>query len=872
MTDRAASLSLRDVFPEPTTGIAQLRAAIGPRVDRALFFTCMLALAAAAALCAVLGAYLYKGTAKSGLPTAVEVACSGQPASDAANCGALLQDLGFGRWRVALLAPPRSELTITLRPADGSAGDSAVLLMRAGYDRLGSHAAANLRATVVGGADQPVDLSAKGPSARRVVAPAGAAAGDGAVRLTVRTADGQPGAIVLDEVGLFRSEADVARVAGVFDFRSSKSFRFRYDLQNGILGFLGLALIAALVGRRWAIWCVPAAVGFAGLLVSLALLLDSNGPETALDLAATLAGGTVLEGAGANLNYGIHMAQNILEGKGPLDTDRPPWSRMPGYGYFVAIGSIKGDLLRSGLNSIFVQIGFVAFALAILVAAISRMAPLWVAALAGALLAASPGSPGYTLIEAMAPGLAYLVLAAGCLFIADVQAHGSARFSRHLALHAAFAIWFVFRVDVLPCWLLVSALLYAWPPRRWPMLGVPAAFMLSIGVPWALFKMPYTGEFSMTTNSAGASLLVGLWEVPHPFIWPVDDGTYFRWAEMAGVPAFSKAASDAATSETLRFWLTYPGYIVSLVWHEFTQFWLAQMAPGQWFFGDKLVRSYPRVAENMPYLRLASLAVIAVAVSTRFQPLIVLLLASIVFFDAPLYFLVFSSAGRFYNVALAAVLLTTVVLLCNPRFYKTIFMKPWAAGITIAAAVAIGLWGQKLDNALISADGFRFSAPFLDPAQSRLAIFKPVEPVQESSVQEPSTELSLADLTPAETVRTASDGDGARITAPAGSRTMATLPLPTDFLAYRTCRIRMELKSRGGTAVGVELADGRDLLKAPARPLVGSDPGFAPLDFNVPIGETAQMGHRARIAVRSIDATAPDVTIRRAVVHGCIRS
>ena len=187
------------------------------------------------------------------------------------------------------------------------------------------------------------------------------------------------------------------------------------------------------------------------------------------------------------------------------------------------------------------------------------------------------------------------------------------------------------------------------------MLGMPALFMLAVGVPWGLFKQRYTGEFSMTTNSAGASLMVGLWEVPHPFVWTVDDGSYGRWAEIAGLPSDRKVASDAAVRETLRFWLTYPGYLVSLVWHEFMQFWSGQMAPGIWYFSDRLVRFSPRLAENMPYLRLASLAVIAVAVFTRYRPVMVLLLGWIVFFNVPLYFLVYSSAGRFYNVALAAV-------------------------------------------------------------------------------------------------------------------------------------------------------------------------------------------------------------------------
>jgi hypothetical protein len=407
------------------------------------------------------------------------------------------------------------------------------------------------------------------------------------------------------------------------------------------------------------------------------------------------------------------------------------------------------------------------------------------------------------------------------------------------------------------------------------MLGMPALFMLAVGVPWGLFKQRYTGEFSMTTNSAGASLMVGLWEVPHPFVWTVDDGSYGRWAEIAGLPSDRKVASDAAVRETLRFWLTYPGYLVSLVWHEFMQFWSGQMAPGIWYFSDRLVRFSPRLAENMPYLRLASLAVIAVAVFTRYRPVMVLLLGWIVFFNAPLYFLVYSSAGRFYNVALAAVLLLTVLLLCDARFYRTILKRPWAAGITVAVALAIGLGGQKLDDYLIAADGFRFRAPFLDPAQSRLAVWKAVEPPREDSIREPSTNLALTDLIPAQATETAADGEGIRVMAPAGRpRPLAAVPLPPDFLGFHHCRIRMELKvSHGKVAIGIETPDGApSLLSEPVRPLAPGEADFMPLDFNVPIGDRAPAAHPAQISLSAVGGAATDITLRRAVVHGCTRS
>jgi len=48
--------------------------------------------------------------------------------------------------------------------------------------------------------------------------------------------------------------------------------------------------------------------------------------------------------------------------------------------------------------------------------------------------------------------------------------------------------------------------------------------------------------------------------------------------------------------------------------------------------------------------------------------------------------------------------------------------------------------------------------------------------------------------------------------------------------------------------------------------------GFVPLDFNVPISDRASATHPAQIALRSISEKATDITLRRAVVHGCTRS
>jgi hypothetical protein len=57
------------------------------------------------------------------------------------------------------------------------------------------------------------------------------------------------------------------------------------------------------------------------------------------------------------------MASSVLAGKGPLLGDYPPWHRMPGYGYFIALAGHGNDLFRMGLNAILLQVGFKALAI-----------------------------------------------------------------------------------------------------------------------------------------------------------------------------------------------------------------------------------------------------------------------------------------------------------------------------------------------------------------------------------------------------------------------------------------------------------------------------------------------------------------------------
>ena len=78
----------------------------------------------------------------------------------------------------------------------------------------------------------------------------------------------------------------------------------------------------------------------------------------------------------------------------------------------------------------------------------------------------------------------------------------------HLAVHLSFALWLLMRADGVVGWAGVSLALY-W--RAWRYLALPAALYLLIGLGWGGYKYRYTGEFSMTTNSASRS---AVWRIP----------------------------------------------------------------------------------------------------------------------------------------------------------------------------------------------------------------------------------------------------------------------------------------------------------------------------------------------------------------------
>ena len=307
-------------------------------------------------------------------------------------------------------------------------------------------------------------------------------------------------------------------------------------------------------------------------------------PFVARDLRSFYANGPLLEPPGANLNGGLHHGMRLLDGHGLTTTDGVvPWERMPGYGLFCAMaGALFGhrSLVDLAISTVLLQTLFYSAALGLFAAAAMRLftpAGVWAV---GILIAWLPKQLGLTQVDAVIAPAALLILAALAIRVARVRRAQAIPIGVDILVHASFALWFVLRPDVLPGWAVVSIVLHA---KQWRRLLIPVTFFLVVGAGWGAYKARYTGEFALTTTSAGASLFCGLFEVPSRFRFAqaCTDETYFEWIHRAdSVHPQSAAANSFATREVLRFWATYPGHVIVMVDDKMMQLLNGDLWPG----------------------------------------------------------------------------------------------------------------------------------------------------------------------------------------------------------------------------------------------------------------------------------------------------
>ncbi|MBF0283884.1 MAG: hypothetical protein HQL51_05445 [Magnetococcales bacterium] len=691
--------------------------AFAPRGDRfarvaplAAWLAILLVLAAAAVL---------MGQLRAGTPRAVEGASWSQEAMDGIpGQGILLQERGAGRFRLTWsgwenAAKEEARLRVVMPPGEPPRW---LMLRRAG-------------------AEIPLEIDfPQFPEARPVLAPSPGERGsegerlaiplpplpsDGTLRLTIRPARGATefppgGKVDLREMFLARQSDDGAWRGGWIRVGAGLA------ATCPILFWIGIRRMRG----RWRIRTAAAGAFALSLAVSAAGLMAVHDPGVWRDMRHQAAM-TAEESPEGNLKVSLTLGSHLLRGEGlVMAPGVPPWHRMPGDGLLAALAlrlaRSPTDFIGGALNLIALHAGLLAAALGAFAAAACAVWPAGRALAVTAALAFLPSQLHYPMVDGVMPALALGVLAAGLRLTAgwgEDGAGGGVRsgvppgvtelpWTRYLPWHGAMAAWVIFRPEALPGWVAISAI---WHLRRPRLLLMPIVWFLLATLPWAWHKQAHGGPFGLTTSSSGAAAMVGLWETPHPLIWRPSDHDYHRWMKELGVNGTSPEGSARAARESLRFWLTFPGRTVYLVLNKFNRFW-----QGEIWSGAALL---PKPG---PALTGALAAIPALALAVGYQRVRTLLLAWPLGLVAPLFFLVYSGEGRFYNTAALALVAAALGLALDGAFYRRLGECPGRAALA-ALLVGLGVWGApRLERTLQDWPTFQWSAPWLDPADSSL--------------------------------------------------------------------------------------------------------------------------------------------------------
>jgi hypothetical protein len=610
-----------------------------------------------------------------------------------------LMQLDPGRYRIGANDLQNKELRVQL--VSDRKNFPEFLMIRKGSDPLKKSSMASIQVSVLNGPQIEV-AGADDSYSKRTFIPLPQTQSQ--VELTIRPTLGQNPTLplVIDEIGLYRRIPKVFLGKSQFKLLILSVFAIAATSAMLILRNLNEKLRASL----GAIFCFVFAA-----LVHTSMLAVSSDPEYNRDLRVIFASGTLQEPPGTNLNYGLHMASSILQGKGPLIADSPSWCRMPGYGYLLALSGSAFDLLQMAMRALLIQSLFFALSLAFFFWASIKIIPLQASlctSMIACLINYLPPSLYYLQIETVMPAIVLLVLGTSCLFYNQLRLFGKASFVDHALLHLSFALWFFLRTDILPAWFAMSLFLYVRKASNWKYFFIPFILVSFIAISWGLFKMAYTQEFSMTTNSIGASMMVGLWEIPHDFIWEVADGSYYQWMNDLGFNPCSKAASNFAVQEVIRFLITFPFFAIGLWFHKF--FLFISGADSNLF--------------SSHWLRLYLLVVILLSFILKYKEKQTLMLSFLIFFNVPIFFQFFSSCGRFYQAPSICLFAAASSLLFDPEFRQKLIQNKGRVCAVIAFAFIFIQIAPRFDAFLVQNKSLKTYAPFLDPSHSTLNILK----------------------------------------------------------------------------------------------------------------------------------------------------
>ena len=669
------------------------------------------AMIAAIGLVGYLSGPLYRDV-YAGVPASIPVsaiAASCQADVESTECATVVIALNPGRFHIGT-SVPASKLTVTVGDASATSKSRFLLLRTEVPGRLVLEADASAGTSEV--------LSSDLRAGERSVIGVRARASDWNRITFIPTPTRKP--LVIDELGFFQDRTGLLQPPAQ-PFSHIPGARF-YSVYAAAAT---LAVCAFLVFAVWFAptavpnWVAPWLIVILCFSISMLELGTTYSPYWSRDLRSVYAAELVHSGSDGNLTGGLYEGSRIVQGLGQTV---PPgivqWHRMPGYGLFCALAAAVGrttDVIDIAMVVIALQVVMYSVAVGLFVFVAQRVFTSWLAWLLGVSIALLPKQVAYTQVDSIIAPISLLVLAALLVHLSGKSNDGhSTKFRTFLLVNGAFALWFFMRNDVLPGWLAISLVL---AHRRWRYLAVPVILIVTIALPWALYKRQYTHELDLMPTNTGEVLFLSLCEVPGAFPYECSDAGYFDWARRISQsgPTSSKA-SYLAVAEVLRHWATYPVHFMLMVWAKFrrcvfTTSWPGIQTPLNW--------PYHLIREMGVFLILLALVVVSMVVNHQRRRSF--LLGWALFFNMPLFFVVYESAGRFNTAAGVSLLVAAIPLLFEPGLYAQMGRHPWRVAAVVACVGAFFVGGQRVEDWILTNDSQHYWAPLLDPGQSTLS-------------------------------------------------------------------------------------------------------------------------------------------------------
>ncbi len=646
----------------------------------------------------------------SGVPQSVPVstiAATCQADVESRTCATVVIALNPGRFRVET-SVPTSRLTVTVGDPSATAR-SRFLLLRTGVP-------GRLLIEADAGAGTEEILSADLRAGDRSVNAVPARASDWN-RMTFIPAP-TPEPLVIDELGFFEDQVGLAGPSKLLFFHMPGVRTYSIYSATATLAVCAFVVLA--------VWFAPAAVPngigpwFIAVLCFSICMLElgiSYSPHRTRDLRSMYAGEVAHFGGTGNLTGGLYEGSRIVQGLGQtVPPGIVPWHRMPGYGLFCALAAAVGrttDVIDIAMVVIALQVILYSVTVGLFVLAAQRVFRPWMAWLLGLSIALLPKQLGNTQVDSIIAPMSLLVLTALLVYLADENDEGRTRFRWFLLVNGAFALWFFMRNDVLPGWIAIALVL---AHRRWRYLAVPVILIVTIALAWAFYKQPYKHELDLMPTNTGEVLFLSLCEVPGAFPYECTDEGYFDWARGIGQSdPTSNKASHLAVAAVLRHWMTYPVHFTLMVGAKFrrcmfTTCWSGIQTPLNW--------SYHIIREAGAFVMLLALVIVSMAVNHERRRSF--LLGWALFFNMPLFFVVYESGGRFNVAAGVSLLVAAIPLLFEPGLYAQMARHPWRVAAVAACVAAFFVGGRHVEEWIVKNDSLHYWAPLLDPGKSTL--------------------------------------------------------------------------------------------------------------------------------------------------------